>query len=249
MGAATLTAYSLDRQALAPGQTLSLTSVWQDVTPQSVLRLEVVPLTAHLFYGTPAWAVAQTVAHDGTTVLEIVLPPSMPPGLYALRPTLLVDGMAQDMTTTSGQALGLVSLAPVQVLDVAPGVSAAPALAMFGPTQGAPEITLREVGTARVEERILQVDTLWQCERQPMRNYQLSVRLMRSDGTQVVARDLPPLTGNYPTSLWQPGHYYPDSLRVAIPEDIDPNSVTDVEIVLYDGRTLGAIGSVAVPVD
>ncbi|MHB1318928.1 MAG: hypothetical protein ACYCYF_09960, partial [Anaerolineae bacterium] len=183
------------------------------------------------------------------TGLEIVMPRPMPPGLYALRPTLLVGGAPQEMTTATGRALGVVSLAPVQVLDIPPASPAPAALAAFGPAEGVPEITLREVHTARIGEDAIQVDMLWQCERQPTRNYQLSVRLMRPDGTQVVARDLPPLAGNYPASLWQPGHVYPESLRVDIPEDSAAGSVTDVEIVLYDGRTLGAIGSVAVPVD
>jgi hypothetical protein len=249
VGAATLTDYAFDRESLAPGETLVLTGEWLNVAPASVLRVEFVPLTAHLFPGTPAWAVAETPLSDGITALEIVLPKSLPPGLYALRPTMLVDGAAQAMTTAAGQTLGLLSLAPVQVLDVAPDEPAPTPLAAFGPVDGSPEITLRQADAAQVGERTWQVDMLWQCERQPTRNYQLSVRLMRSDGTQVVARDLPPLAGNYPTSLWQAGHHYPDSLRIALPEDADAGSVTDVEIVLYDGRTLGAIGSVAVPVD
>jgi hypothetical protein len=249
MGAATLLGYELDRKALEPGDTLTIMTAWHDVPPQAILRVEMVALTAHLFPGSPAWAVAEAPVNDARATLSLALPESLPPGLYALRPTLTEDGVVQGGTTAGGVALGLVSLEPIRVLDVAPPSEAPASLASFGTTDGQPEITLRQVETTWADGNTLQVDMLWRSERQAVRNYQLSVRLMRPDGSQVVARDLPPLVGNYPTSLWQPGHLYPDSLRVVLPADGKASDVTDVEIVLYDGQTLAAIGSVAVPID
>lgn len=249
MGEATLLDYALDSEEIAPGEALTVTSSWKDVPDSAVLRIEMVALTAHLFPNTPAWAVAEGPLSGDSGVSTVLLPQSIPPGLYALRPTLLVNGVPQPIATAGGQPLGLLSLQPVQVRDVAPQTTPAAVLGAFGPTEGSPEITLRQASAVRREDRVYQVDMLWQSERQAPRNYQLSVRLMRADGTQVVARDLPPLAGNYPTSLWMPGHQYPDSLRIALPEDADPASVTDAEIVLYDLSTLAAIGSAAVPVD
>jgi len=247
MGPASLLHYSFDRDVVAPGEMVQVSTEWRDVPPGATLRLEMVALTAHLVAGSPAWAVAEAPVADGDAGLALLLPPRLPPGLYALRPTLLVDGVPQEAATAEGVALGLLALQPIRVLDVAARTDPPAVLARFGPPDGTPEITLREVQTAWVSERLLQVDMLWHSERQAARNYQLSVRLKGPDGSQIVARDLPPLAGNYPTSLWQACHLYPDSLRIALPDDARPSSVTDVEIVLYDGQTLAAIGSVAVP--
>jgi len=249
MGEALLLDYALDSNEIAPGEALTVTSSWQDLPDGAALRLELVALTAHLFPNTPAWAVAEGPLSGDSGVTTLALPDGISPGLYALRPTLLVGGIPQPSATAAGQSLGLLSLQPVQVRDIAPQGAPSGVLGAFGPTEGSPEITLRQASALRTEERVYQVDMLWQSERQATRNYQLSVRLMHADGTQIVARDLPPLAGNYPTSLWIPGHQYSDSLRIALPEDIDPTGVTDVEIVLYDLSTLAAIGSVAVPID
>ncbi len=249
LGEAALLDYALNSNEITPGETLTVTSAWQDVPTDAVLRMEMVALTAHLFPNTPAWAVAEGPVSGESGVLTLAIPQSIPPGIYALRPTLLVDGVPQPSATVGGQPLGLLSLQPVQVRDIAPQGTSPGVLGAFGPIEGSPEITLRQASAVRIEARVYQVDMLWQSERQATRNYRLSVRLMHADGTQVVARDLPPLAGNYPTSLWIPGHQYPDSLRIALPEDADAASVTDVEIVLYDLSTLAAIGSVAVPVD
>lgn len=249
MGEALLLDYALESSEIAPGEALTITSSWRDLPEGAALRLELVALTAHLFPNTPAWAVAEGPLSGDSGVTTLALPDGISPGLYALRPTLLVGGVPQPSATAAGQSLGLLSLQPVQVRDIAPQGAPPGALGTFGPTEGSPEITLRQASALRTEERVYQVDMLWQSERQATRNYQLSVRLMHADGTQIVARDLPPLTGNYPTSLWIPGHQYSDSLRIALQEDIDPTGVTDVEIVLYDLSTLAAIGSVAVPID
>lgn len=249
LGEATLLDYALTPNEIAPGETLTITTSWQGLPGGATLRIELVALTAHLFPNTPAWAVADSAVSGDSGVSTLALPQSVPPGLYALRPTLLVDGLPQPGTTAGGQPLGLLSLHPIEVRDVAPQGTPSGVLGAFGPSEGTPEITLRQASAGRTEARVYQVDMLWQSERQASRNYRLSVRLMHADGTQVVARDLPPLAGNYPTSLWIPGHQYPDSLRIVLPEDADPVSITDVEIVLYDLSTLAAIGSVAIPVD
>jgi len=251
MGPATLREYELSATTLAPVGVLTFSGRMEGVPAGAAMRLEMVALTAHLFPGSPAWAVAEESVAAGAVAFEVSLqlPTALPPGLYALRPVLAIDGVPQQSTTSEGTSLGLVALEPVRVLDQWVAVEAPPTLASFGPPDSEPEITLRELRCGRVGDRVYQVDMLWRSERQARRNYQLSVRLMRGDGSQMAARDLPPLAGNYPTSLWQATHLYTDSLRIELPEDADPAQVADVQVVLYDGLTLAAAGSVAVPVD
>lgn len=249
MGPARLTDYALSAETLRAGETLRLATRWADAPADALLRIELVALTAHLFPGSPTWAWGEGQVVGEQAEIALSLSPLTPPGLYALRPTLYVGGVAQPAETTDGRAMGLLSLAPVQVRDEPPRADPPGALAAYGPPESPPVITLREVRAYPAGERTVQVELLWRSEAQAPRNYQMSVRIHAADGTQLAARDLPPLAGNYPTSLWRPGHLYADALQIELPADADPARAADVEIVLYDLQTLAAIGSVVVPME
>ena len=249
MGPVRLTDYRLDTPRLRAGEPVRLALLWDDVPAEAAVRVQMVALTAHLFPGSPVWAHAVAPITGQETLIELPLPPQMPPGLYVLRPEVRVDGAAQPSQTADGRPLGLLALEPVQVLDAPPQIEPPGPLAAYGPPEQPPVITLREVYGYRVGERGVQVELLCQSEAQAPRNYQLSVRIRAADGALLASRDLPPLAGNYPTSLWRPGHVYADGLFIELPPDVDPALATDVEIVLYDLQTLAGIGSVAVPMD
>ena len=95
-----------------------------------------------------------------------------------------------------------------------------------------------------MQQGIVQVSLVWRAERQATKNYYLSVRLKRPDGSQRVARDLPPLLGGCPTSLWPIGSLIEDRVLLPLPggESVEPGDL--VEIVLYDRQTLRAVGTV-----
>jgi hypothetical protein len=249
MGPARLADYALSAETLGPGDTLRLTTVWEGAPADALLRVELVALTAHLFPGSPAWAWGEAPVAAGRAEIALTLSSWTPPGLYVLRPTLVVGGVAQPAETADGRALSLLALAPVQVRDAAPTFEPPAALAAYGPPESPPVITLREAHAYLAGGGVVQVELLWRSEAQAPRHYQMSVRVRAADGAQLAARDLPPLAGNYPTGLWRPGHLYADALQVALPADADPARATDVEIVLYDLQTLAAIGSVVVPME
>ena len=249
MGPLRLLDYSLDTTRVEHGETLRLTMLWDSVPDSATVRVEMVALTAHLFPGSPVWARAEAPIVGRETLIELPLPSWTPPGLYVLRPEVRVDGVAQPSQTADGRPLGLLALEPVQVPDMPTLAEPPGALAAFGPPERPPVITLREVLAYPVGDRAVQVELLWRSEAQAPRNYQLSVRIRAADGTQLAARDLPPLAGNYPTSLWRPGHLYSDGLLIELPPEVDPALATDVEIIVYDLQTLAGIGSVAVPMD
>lgn len=249
MGPARLTDYSVSATELLPGETLRLAALVEGAPADALLRVEVAALTAHLFPGSPVWAWSEAPVVANLAELALSLPPQMPPGLYVLRPTLYIGGIAQPAETADGRALGLLALEPVQVRDAPPQIEPPGALAAFGPPDAPAVITLREVRAYFVGERTLQIELLWRSEAQAPRHYQMSVRVRAADGTQLASRDLPPLAGNYPTGLWRPGHVYADGVQIELPPDVNPARATDVEIVLYDLQTLAAIGSVATPME
>jgi hypothetical protein len=248
-GSAVLVESSVSADAVAPGGEITVMTAWRDVPAGASLRLELVPFTGHLFADTPVWAGAELPIATGSVHVPVRLPAYIPPGLYAIRPSLRVHGAVQGITTSQGVGLSLLSLEPVRVEDVAPSADPSGVLASFGLPNRPVVITLREAYAEHLAGGAIRVDLLWRSEAQAARNYQLSVRAYAPDGTQLASRDMPPLAGNYPTNLWQPGHVYPDSLRISLPEGVARERVTDVEIVLYDGKTLAAIGSVVIPLD
>jgi hypothetical protein len=67
--------------------------------------------------------------------------------------------------------------------------------------------------------------------------YSLSVRLMRPDGTPLVAQDGYPGRGQMPTLLWHPDTQIDDPWDLPIPADAPPGTYP-LEIVIYDHRDL-----------
>jgi len=73
--------------------------------------------------------------------------------------------------------------------------------------------------------------------------------VLDADGIQTASRDLPPLLGGYPTSLWCPGEAITDRVLVPLPADAPPAEALTLEVVLYDRITLSAVGTARVPPD
>jgi hypothetical protein len=116
------------------------------------------------------------------------------------------------------------------------------ALAVFGPEHVLPEISLLDIQIEEQEGQV-QVRLLWRAERQATKNYWLSVRLKRPDGSQRVARDLPPLLGGCPTTLWPIGGLIEDRVVLPLPDGERVESGELIEVVLYDRQTLRAVGT------
>jgi len=70
----------------------------------------------------------------------------------------------------------------------------------------------------------------------------MSLRLEHPDGYVVVSRDLPPLLGGYPTSLWRPGELVADRVILILPQDETLRADYTLRVVLYDRATMRSIG-------
>ncbi len=244
-GGARLERYELDALQVQPGGTLHLTMFWQPAIEGAQIRLELTGATAHLFEHSPVWAEVATPMTERVD-LEIALPPDIPPGLYVLRPTVLRGGQPLPIRTARGYPMGALALQPIQVIQTRRATGQEEALGSYGPERVPPVISLIDAGAKVARHGLLEVALTWRCDRQPPLNYMLSLRLKRGDGSSIVVRDLPPLLGGYPTSLWRAGELVSDRVLLPLPEGSLPAEDCALEIVLYDRLTLKAAGTAVV---
>lgn len=244
MGGSRLEGYRYSTDRPEPGGRLDVYLDWGEADGACHARLDLRAATAHLYEPAPTWASADAPPAPGEQMLTLALPEDLPPGLYA--PTLTVDcgGEPAPVRTALGQGMGSPALAPILVEAAREGVPASDALGHFGPESAPPVIALLGARAA-LRGGDVEVSLEWRAERTAPLNYALSVRVLSAAGDVVASRDLPPLLGVYPTSLWRPGVAIADRVLLAAPEGLDPEGA-GVEIILYDRRTLRAAGTVRV---
>lgn len=88
----------------------------------------------------------------------------------------------------------------------------------------------------------LDIDLYWEVTGQPPGNYLLFVHLMDEAGTMVAQRDTHPGLGSFPSSLWQPGDRFVESIRLYVPETAYTPAEADLSVGFYapvEGYRLG----------
>lgn len=245
LGEALLRGYTFDETRVRPGDTLHLSLAWQRTYPEHQAWIQLVGATAHLFEPSPVWAEASAAIMGRQLRLALDLPDDIPPGLYVLRLSVRKRGQEQVIRTFRGREMGPLALQPVQVVAGREASGREPVLAYFGPERAPPVIALVSMSFSKLAGERLVVGLTWRAERQAPVNYMLSVRLNRADGERVVARDLPPLLGGYPTSLWRPEELITDRVILTLPEDTPRPGEYQLEVVLYDRMSLQAAGTAA----
>ncbi len=65
-------------------------------------------------------------------------------------------------------------------------------------------------------------------------NYTVFVHLVDADGETIANADAPPLSGGFPTSLWQPGDIVSDTYTLTLP---DPHAAYTLKLGWYDPQT------------
>jgi hypothetical protein len=252
-GALHLDDYTLSATTAHPGETVTLALDWAAAVPDAEVTVQLMAATAHLYDSAPTWLRVTQAVDAGETIIELELPDDLPPGLYVPRLKVAIADEEQTPTVAGGAGLGKLALQPLQVetaagdTAAAHGVAAdAEPLAQFGPENSAPVISLLRADGRQIDDDRLEMELVWRSEAQAPLNYQLSLRLYRPDGSLVKDRDLPPLLGGYPTSLWQPGEYSTTgSGGFSRCEAL--NGENTIEIVLYDRATLQAAGTARLP--
>jgi hypothetical protein len=243
LGAVRLLGCRLGQSPRSAGDTLEIELDWDWASEAHRVQLVLVGATAHLFDDAPAWAQIESAIARPHMALSLRLPDAIPPGLYVLRVHVFLDGKDQPPRTARGLELARLALAPLQVIGSQGATGQERVLGSFGPPYEPPVISLVGAEPVSRGEREIQVSLTWRSERQAAVNYALSLRLLRSDGSQIAARDLPPMLGGYPTSLWKPGEVLSD--RVIVRWQGEPVGLGyGLEIVLYDLYTMRAAGTV-----
>lgn len=88
---------------------------------------------------------------------------------------------------------------------------------------------------------VLQLDLYWEVTGQPPGNYLMFLHLIDENGLMVVQRDTHPGLGSFPSSQWQPGDRFVDSVRLHLPETMYAPGEATLSLGLYapDAYRLG----------
>jgi 4-amino-4-deoxy-L-arabinose transferase-like glycosyltransferase len=73
----------------------------------------------------------------------------------------------------------------------------------------------------------------WQVNAQPPGNYFLFVHLIDENGALIAQRDTHPGVGRFPTSQWQPGDRFVDTIRLQLPETVYAPDSAALSVGLY----------------
>ena len=125
------------------------------------------------------------------------------------------------------------ALAPSQV-EAVPN----PADVEFG---GVARLLGYQVAPAAVEPGgVVDVTLYWQALARAGQDYAVFVHLLSEVGTMVAQRDTYPGLGRYPTTAWDPGVVFADTVRVVVPETAYAPDAGHVQVGLYlpDGPRL-----------
>ncbi|MCX7680870.1 MAG: hypothetical protein N2508_02695 [Anaerolineae bacterium] len=219
-GAARLAGYEFSTETLAPGDTLTVTLDWVDVTEAATVTLRLVSPAAIRYDVEPVAEITAPVSPRLRASLS--LPADAPRGVY------LVQVEGQGATEY---------LRPVRVPHGPSLPSDAPVLACFGPA-----IRLHSVAVTQPTPDRLAVKLSWSAAQPIAANYGISLRLLDSAGQTRVQFDTQPGYGFLPTSLWRPGELIGDRYLLALPDDLAPGDGCRLQIVLYQVATLTPLG-------
>ncbi len=225
---------------LAPGDTFTLTVVWQ---AQQALETDYTAF-AHLVDGAgQGWAGDDHPPYDGLyptstwgpgemvrDTFTLTAPAEAPPGMYDVWVGWYDPETQQRLPVEGGSSLR-VAVLPVGWTST--GAQSLTALdAPFGDA-----ISLEGYAWQAGAEAV-QVTLRWLATAVPEGDYAVFVHLVdpEEDDRLVAQGDAPPLEGRWPTSLWRPGVVLDDSHTIPLPPNLPPGTY-DLLVGLYDPAT------------
>jgi hypothetical protein len=245
-GVVRLVDYRLGQDTLRPGEPLQIVMRWAPHDADATVVLDLVAATAHYSGRHPIWASATHPLDAAEVSLDLMPPQEIPPGIYALACRVERGGAALRPRTAQGREMDRLALQPIQIVGQRRASGDEPVLGHYGPEFAPPAVALVGARAERTGQEQLEVGLTWRSERQAPLNYMLSLRLKGADGEQIASRDLPPLLGGYPTSLWRPGELVADRVALKLPDGAQLADTDLLEIVLYDRLTMKSVGTTEV---
>jgi hypothetical protein len=201
-------------------------------------------------YRTYYWAPGEVV----TDPFGIPVENDAPDGIYYVNLGLykIVDDQAVSLPLwQSGAPTEVTSLniGPIKIGDTPPGLTrprVSPQVALGQPFGKPPVLTLlgfdlttesgQPLGESLPDAGPVNVTLYWQPEDRLPIDYTTFVHIRNDAGEIVAQKDQPPLSGAYPTSLWEPGELIADEIQIPLPDGLLPGSY-QVVIGLYDINT------------
>jgi hypothetical protein len=215
-----LEGYEIGRETVDAGESLSIVLRFSAAAGQEVELALGSPAT-----GWPAFDpdvpnfVAQTQTIAGSNVhFNLTLPENTPPGLAVPRIRI---AEAQPLMP-SGDTRGDIYLRPLFVSNTQPA------------TKAGPDLDVRALNVRQRDADILEVQVAWSTQEQLSHNYNLSLRLLDSDGQWLSQLDLQPGYGFLPSSTWPPGREVNDWLAFSLPPSLPANTRLPLVLLLYE---------------
>jgi hypothetical protein len=233
--------------SLEPGDTLTLTAVWQAQQPLTTGLTAFAHLVDeagqgwagddHQPYGglypTSTWGPGEMVRDTFT----LTVPAGAPPGLYDVQ-VGWYDPATGERLPVGGTDTLRVAVVPVSWVGTGT-LDITPLDAQFG------DAVSLEGYTWQVDPEAVEVSLRWSADALLQTDYTVFVHLVDpADGDRLIAQgDGPPLGGRWPTSLWWPGVVLDDLHTISLPADLTAPSppelaeTYDLLVGLYDPVT------------
>jgi hypothetical protein len=232
-----LQSYQLASREMKAGETIDLSLQWRQTVARSLeVAALLVSLDEPLFNTDDPLAVAR-VSLAETTQHGLKIPEGTAPGHYLISVRVWDQGQEIMPVNVLGETLGTTYLQPIHILsEPGSGIQAEK------PASAGDCIALTEAHAAQNQPTELAVRLLWKANCAITRNYAVSIRLQDRNSRKLASLDTQAHYGLYPTSLWRTGESIADRYRLALPEGLPPGQDYGLEIILYDPKTLQAVG-------
>lgn len=238
-----LVGYELSAEEVGVGDTIHVRLHWQAVGDSPAHAIVRLTNAAEPLFHVPGLAASEAQLAT-VTEHDLTVPPELAPGLALL--AVEVRGSAGPLSprTDQGAPLGTTYLAPVRVRPPAPAPSDA-AIARLGEAP----VDLLKASVAQPATDVLSVQLTWRPNAPLGHDYAIALRLLDAQGNVVpeAGMDVQLRYGMYPSSLWAPGVPVAEAYRLPLPRGTAPGTGYQLEVTLYDVRTLRKLGSLRVP--
>ncbi len=236
--AARLAGYELSAETLQAGETLVVTTSWEQAGRDDlVVRVALVSPAQHLFAVPLVIAVAEQPL-DGTQLQHILeVPGQTARGMNLLAVQVYdADGEIRAVNTR-GETLGTTYLAPIRIENMLLASEDDPLLARFND-----RIALSSATTVQAQAGWLNVALTWHASAPPTQNYKVALRLRDASDREVARLDTQPGYGFYPTSMWRTGELVDDQYILLLDDGTPPGTDYQLDVTVYEASTLQPIG-------
>jgi 4-amino-4-deoxy-L-arabinose transferase-like glycosyltransferase/peptidoglycan/xylan/chitin deacetylase (PgdA/CDA1 family) len=184
----------------------------------------------HGRYPTSQWEAGELVADR----VALRIPPDTPPGSYTLE-AQMDGGPAQPLGRFDVQAIARNWAPPASSHPMSITLSDQVALVGYE--------AKCQISNIKCQEVTLTLH--WQALREMDESYTVFAHLVDRNGEVRAQRDSAPMSGSYPTTLWQPGEFVTDVHTIPVPCDLPPGDyVLEVGLYLADtGARLAVAGN------